>query len=780
MLVWVGSAWLLGLTLGSFTSLKLWQWFTLALGAALSAIAFRQRQPFRSIFLLQCVLFLGAARWVSGDPRIDLEDVAFYSDTPHQLVLTGQIATDPERLDNQTRLEIQIERIWIPDLKIQKPVEGLVLVIAPPFHPYEYGERLKITGFLETPPQDGDFSYRQYLARQGILTWIPEPEIRPLGMGKVNPLLSAIYRLRNAALDEVYRLFPFPEAPLIAGITLGIESFIPEDLSRAYSTTGTTHIIAISGFNITIMAGLAIAFFGRSFGRVRGLILAGVLVLLYTLFVGGDAPVVRAAIMGLIALLARYLGRRTHGLSSLAAAAICMTCINPRAIQDVGFQLSFFATLGLILYADPLSKLVVRIIQNARLKLDAKRWGNALSEMLLFTLAAQITTLPVIAWHFQKISIISLLANALILPLQPLLMILSGLATMLGLIWHPLGQIAAWFAWPFSSLTNRLVTLMATIPGGVLYSGQINPAWLLIYYLILLFLTVMFSTTAKQKLAERVPMLPRIRLYVRRSTILLFLTLANILLWNTYSRLPDGFLHASVLDVGRGEAILIRTPSGGTVLINGGSSPLRLATELGHHLPYPDRQIDWLLIAGTQYHQIAGFREIASMADIQQALTVEQGNGRSYQRVIDQLLSAEIPLHTVQQGQRFNLGDGAWLEILTSGHNGFTLLLKYGHARLLFPIGLSPVEIPELLADPRTADLTAVLMADGGYVAVNPANLLSHFNAKGMVISCQIGDCPLQDNAQDDRHQLLQTAIYGSIEMTTDGQSLWLTSDTIP
>jgi competence protein ComEC len=257
----------------------------------------------------------------------------------------------------------------------------------------------------------------------------------------------------------------------LAGILLGIECRILEDLRQAYSATGTTHIIAISGFNITILAGLTITVLSRYLGRTRGLIVAGVIIALYTLFVGADAPVVRAAIMGTLALLARHLGRRTNGLTSLAAASMTMTLFAPQSIHDVGFQLSFAATLGLILYAEPLKHAAIYLIKRLIPNIDPRRWGNALAEITLFTLAAQLTTLPIIMWHFHQISLVSLIANAFILPLQPLLMILSGIAAIVGLIWHPLGQLIACSAWPFSALTNQLVLSLAETPGGVIHTG---------------------------------------------------------------------------------------------------------------------------------------------------------------------------------------------------------------------------------------------------------------------------------------------------------------------
>lgn len=143
--------------------------------------------------------------------------------------------------------------------------------------------------------------------------------------------------------------------------------------------------------------------------------------------------------MGGLALTARHLGRQTHGLASLSAAAIIMTLINPRTLWDVGFQLSFFATLGLILYADPLREGAIRFLMRWLSPKQSEKIANPISEFFLFTLAAQITTLPLTAIYFRRLSLVSVLANPVILPLQPLLMITGGLASLLGALWLPLG-----------------------------------------------------------------------------------------------------------------------------------------------------------------------------------------------------------------------------------------------------------------------------------------------------------------------------------------------------
>lgn len=158
---------------------------------------------------------------------------------------------------------------------------------------------------------------------------------------------------------------------------------------------------------------------------------------LYTLFVGGDPAVFRAAILGGLALFAAQIGRRQAGLNSLALAALVMAALNPQVLWDVGFQLSFAATLGLVLYAEPLTAGFNRLASRWLARERVQALSGPVSEYLLMTLAAQITTLPVILYHFQRLSLSAFVTNPLILPAQPPVMTLGGLAVMLGLVLEP-------------------------------------------------------------------------------------------------------------------------------------------------------------------------------------------------------------------------------------------------------------------------------------------------------------------------------------------------------
>jgi competence protein ComEC len=169
---------------------------------------------------------------------------------------------------------------------------------------------------------------------------------------------------------------------------------------------------------------------------------------IYTVLVGANAAVVRSAIMGGLSIFARQVGRRQHGLNTLALTAAVMALFNPMILGDHGFQLSVAATLGLILYAEVFSEAFKSLMARRLSEETATRVTRPVGEYILFTFAVQLLTLPVMAYLFNRISLVALIANPLILPAQPPVMILGGLAVLLGLVYYLLGQLAGYLALP--------------------------------------------------------------------------------------------------------------------------------------------------------------------------------------------------------------------------------------------------------------------------------------------------------------------------------------------
>lgn len=459
-LLWISLSFLAGIVLAAYVSLPAWAWALIALPFFLLSLFLRNPQrvarfsfliTYPLIPLLPIFLFLGSAYYQIRQPQIDAFHIAFYNDRNYELLITGFLAEPPDYRDNYTNLTLNVQAVDTGDGDL--PVSGLLLVRVPANETYVYGERIRVRGELKTPPENEEFSYRDYLARQGIHAYMTKSEVTRLPGNDGGAIRKLVYALKTDLLANTYRLFQDPEASLFAGILFGVDTGLPKKLQDAFKNTGTAHIIAISGFNIAIISGFffkAFKFFLRRERPAAGLAIA--FVFLYAFLVGLDAAVLRAAIMGSIAMFAALIGRKQWTLGTLGFVALIMALINPLTLWDIGFQLSFFATLGLILYADPFANFTARIF-----RISDEGILRFISDNVLLTLAAQVLTIPLMLYYFHRISLIAFVVNPFILLVQPAVMILGGIAVFISLVAFPIGQLLAWVAWPFAGYTIRVV-----------------------------------------------------------------------------------------------------------------------------------------------------------------------------------------------------------------------------------------------------------------------------------------------------------------------------------
>lgn len=786
-LVWFSLAFLAGIVFASLVSLHIFTWIALIVVSIILIILSRILLPhlpsssrfslFTShlspfTFVLLLAFFLGAARYQISVPRFNAFHIAFYNDREYDLLITGTIIEPPDYRDNYTNLRLNVSSVDTGDGGL--PANGLLLVRASNNQIFHYGDILRVRGKLKTPPENEDFSYRDYLAAQHIHSYMSSAEVTVLPGRGGNLISTALYEFKDKALENIYRMFPDPESSLMAGILLGVDTGLSQELQQAFKNTGTAHIIAISGFNISIIAGLFVTFFSRFLGPRRGALLAVIGIVFYTILVGGDAAVVRAAIMGSLALFAKQVGRRQAALNTLLTVALLMCLWNPLYIWDVGFQLSFFATLGLILYADPFSQFANRIILKYFPTSAAEKFAQLFSEFVLLTLAAQVTTIPIMAYHFQRISLVSFLANPFILPAQPAVMILGGLAVLLSLVWFPLGQIAAWFTWPFVVYTIRLVELFDRVPHGTVFLGELSIWFVIVFYAVLFAVTFGWP-----QLTARFQTIKRDQVKVPVGTALVVMLLALLLVWRAAAAVPDNFLHVNFLDVGSADAILIKTPTGKHVLINGGPSVTTLSDELGRRLPTFNRKLDWLIIAGTEENDVAALPRVIERYPPDAVIWSGNTQASFSSGVLNEYLAlSDTQVINAEAEQQLELGDGAILRVLTAGPRGAILLIEWENFRALLPIGMSFEALDELRNGATVGPVNLLLLADAGYSASNPDEWIANLNPELVLLSVDAAD----ENGMPDSEvlesvkdfELLRTDQNGWIEITTDGTQMWV------
>ncbi len=379
-----------------------------------------------------------------------------FNDKNINVQLLGHINDEPEKLFDKQRLILKTKGIQIPGYKIF--TNEKVLITTNLYPEFKYGDYILVEGKLQSAKKFDDFDYAAYLAKDSIFSLSYYPKIEKTA-GEISTfekikisLFRNIFKFKNIFEDSVSRSIAEPNASFINGILLGSREGIPQNLKEAFNKTGTIHLLAISGYNITIIA-LYISYFLTVFMRRQKAFWVTVLgIILFTILTGASASVIRAAIMGILILLAYQAGRFYNMTNSIVFAGAAMIALNPKVLRfDLGFQLSFLATLGLIYLAPLIQKITKNFPEFFKFK-----------ESIITTVSAQIMVLPVLLYNFKTFSPVSVPANALILPFIPLTMLFGFLSGILGLAWSPLGNLVGLVAWLLAEYEILIVRLFSS------------------------------------------------------------------------------------------------------------------------------------------------------------------------------------------------------------------------------------------------------------------------------------------------------------------------------
>jgi competence protein ComEC len=660
-----------GIVVATHTALPLavWLWWLIVpLGLW---FIWRNDARLRRVHLLLLVFVLAALRYTLTLPRFDEHALATYNDRGTMLIV-GTVAGYPDVRDHWTNVRFNVTRLRLENVWHQ--VSGTALLQLPRTTEVRYGDQLQILGEPTTPPDFDTFSYREFLARQDIHSIIRSyGTVKILARDQGDPFFTFIYALRTHALATIHSLFPEPTAALLAGILLGIESGIAREVRDAFNATNTSHIIAISGFNITIIAGMLAALARRVVGPQRATFIVILGLGVYTLLVGAAPSVVRAALMGSLSVLALHYHRQNDALNALGAAALVMLALHPFSLYDVGFQLSFLATLGLILYVQPLGTAFENFLARFTTSTRARQIAGALNDSFIVTLAAQITTTPLIVFAFHRLSLVGLLTNLLILPVQPAVLIGGGLATLAGMMLPPLGQVIAWIVWAFPAFTIAVVQFTAQLPFSSIEIGRWDVAMLVAYYAVLFGLTRLGWQTIRVYLAAR----PALAL---GSALV-----AGVWTWNVALTAPDGKTHLIFLE---GGTTLVQSPRGARIVIDGGAAPSTTLAALGQRMPFWERTIDLLVLTDAHEDNVPALLAILERYHVRHIVQVREPTKPTlaYTRWRDLIASRHIAVSEAQRGMQIQIEHDQALEIVWARDEPPAAVVRWraGHLAFLF------------------------------------------------------------------------------------------------
>lgn len=385
------------------------------MGIFLSGIAIILPSLWRKYAVLSIIFFIfgifGAFRTDMALENKDPSHISHFVPSAPMVMMTGNVVDEADVREDHVKYTVEISQLN------GKNVYGKILINQRKFPLFQYGNVFKIQGKLEAIPDESDFSYKNYLSRYEMYGLMKNPKMELINHSPKSQIFAWLLQRKQWFLDAIDAKLPNPESSFLAGLLIGAKKGMSEEITQEFRITGLAHVVAVSGSNITMILAVLITIFSF-LPRIGALILSIITIVLFTFFVGASSAVVRAAVMGIIALFVIHSGRPRLSLMMLLLSAVGMALYQPKILAyDVGFQLSLSAVIGVIWLVPLLPQFLQKLPEQFGIK-----------EAILLTIAAQITTLPISVFHFHTFSLIAPLANLFVLPLIPFAMLFGFLS----------------------------------------------------------------------------------------------------------------------------------------------------------------------------------------------------------------------------------------------------------------------------------------------------------------------------------------------------------------
>lgn len=364
------------------------------------------------------------------------------SEVPSSAIrVSGIVSSEVERRIDQQR--VVLDEVSYAD----SPREGKLLAWLPLYPQVHYGDSLVFNCLVQKPEAFDTFAYDKHLATKHIYAVCYQAQFIDVYPSAGQSISGYLLQMKSLLLKKLYSIVPEPHASFLSGLLFGGSSSLSPQLKESFRVTGMSHILAASGYNISLFSLTFLSFIlGTPIGRRKGLMLTTLFIACYMVMAGASPAVIRAGIMGLLVVLEKWLSRKASFTNILLLTVSLMLLSNPYVIYDVGFQLSFVATIAILTLTQPMKK---------RCSFIPEFFG--FREAFAGSLAAIVLTLPIILWHFGSVSVVAPIVNLLVLPLVPYAMMFTVVSLIFGSLISPLTSLFVFPAWAISHVILQII-----------------------------------------------------------------------------------------------------------------------------------------------------------------------------------------------------------------------------------------------------------------------------------------------------------------------------------
>ncbi len=688
------------------------------------------------------------------------------------VVIKGYVDSTPEIRDSTIRYIIKTEEIWPKeDLGQKKKVRGKVLLSMQKSNDiqlFEYGREIKVSGKINIPKGKTNprgFDYRKYLNHSGVSAtiFVVDRNIHLQDSVKGNIFVKAGLSIRERIVNVINQSLPPQQAGLLNGMLIGYREGLTDEVEDVFSRSGLTHLMAVSGANVAfIMLPLIFAFKKLRLRQdVYNIIIIGILVM-FTFITGFEPSVLRAVIMAIVILVGQILKRETEIFTSIAFAAILLLLCNPGSLFNIGFQLSFAATISLVLF-----------YPNLKNMLNFSFLPEFITDVLGSTLAAQIGVLPVTVFYFNKISLVSILSNLIVAPVVEFITIMGSLMALLGQIHIIFSVLIGYCNNALLSFVLFVTKTTAELPYSVITVSTPSIALVIVYYIVILFL-FWYKPKYKVKLNYK---------YCTLAGVVSIMLIVLNILW------PKG-MEVVFLDVGQGDGAFIRTFSGKTVLIDGGPESAGENTVVPFLLDYGTTKIDLVVVTHGHDDHYKGLLSVLENFKVGSLIIPDVDIDEGLLDTVEIANKRKISVEKCEKGDVITLDNRTYIEVLhpkegsyidesNINNNSLVLKLNFKDVSILFTGDIEKEAERLLYEDKANLEADVLKVAHHGSSTSSTEAFLDTVNPDVAVISVGKNNFGHPSKEVLDRMDIrniyvLRTDISGAIILKTYGEKIRL------